>query len=269
VDRVFTAGAALGPKAIQPSIEQGSAAALKALQAIGGGEKQPDKYASAVDQELCSHCGVCVSVCPHGAVQMTDQGSEVDPAFCQACGMCGASCPSHAATLRNFSDQRLLLEAAEAFSEAPPGEPRILALLCYWCSYGGVDLTGVGALDVPTCVRTMRIRCSSSVNLGLVLEIFRMGVDGIFVGGCPEGSCHHMWGNWLVQKRTAMMKSLLNQMGLDERRLRYDVIGIPHAQKFADEMHRMREDLGALGHNPWAREESVLRKGVEASWLAR
>jgi len=64
----------------------------------------------------------------------------------------------------------------------------------------------------------MRIRCSSSVNMGLVMEMFRSGVDGIVVGGCPHHSCHHMWGNWLAAKRTVLMQALMREIGLDERR---------------------------------------------------
>lgn len=269
VDRVYTVGAALGPKAIQPSVEQGTTAALKAIQALSSGEKQPLKHASSVDQGRCGKCGVCVSVCPHGAAQMTGEGAYVDPAFCQGCGFCGASCPSHAASLLNFSDQRLLSEVGAAFDEAPEGEPRILALLCYWCSSGGVDLAGTEDLSLPTCVRTMRIRCSCSVNLGLVMEMFRMGIDGVYVSGCPENSCHHMWGNFLSFKRTAMMQSLLQQMGLDERRFKFEVVGVPHAQKFIDDMEKLRQTLRSLGANPWGRGEGSIARGGKASWLAR
>ena len=266
VDRVYAAGAAMGPKAIQPSVEQGTAAAMKAVQALGGGGQTPLKHVSSVDSERCSRCGVCVSVCPHGAMAMDDDGAHVEAAFCQACGMCAASCSSHAASLRSFSDEALLREAAAAFTEAPSGEPKILTLLCYWCSYGCADLAGLRRLEVPACVRTMRIRCSSSVNTGLVTEMFRMGIDGVLVGGCPDNSCHHMWGNWLAQKRTALMKTLMRQMGLDERRLKFEVLGIMHADKFAEETVKMRKELVALGPNPWAAEQTVLQGG-EVPWL--
>ena len=251
VDRVYTVGAAVGPKSIQPAIEQGTAAAMKAMQALGAGSRQPLKHVSSVNPERCGRCGVCASVCPHGAVQVTDDGACVDPAFCQTCGMCAASCPSHAAMLRNFSDELLLRQARLAFTEAPAGEPRILALLCYWCAYGGADLAGVNGLELPSCLRTMRVRCSSSVNLGLVTELFRMGLDGVIVCGCPDNSCHHMWGNWLAQKRTALMQSLMRQMGLDERRLKFEVIGIMHSDKLLQVTEKLRHDLRALGPNPW------------------
>ena len=269
VDRVYSVGAAAGPKPIQPSVEQGATAALKAIQALSAGERTPIKHASQVDPARCSACGVCASVCPHGAVRMTDDGAVVEQAFCQGCGMCGASCPSHAAALRNFTDARLLSEVRAAFTEAPVGEPRMLALLCYWCAYGGADLAGTEGRCIPAGVRTMRIRCSCSVNLGLVMEMFRQGVDGVFIGGCPENSCHHMWGNWMSHKRGAMMKQLMDQTGLDARRLRYDVIGVPHAAKFAEEMAKMYALLQELGENPWRRTPEPGAGEREAAWLTK
>jgi len=252
VDRVFAVGSAAGPKAIQPAVGQGSTAALKTLEALRSGAKQPPRHVSAVDQSLCTRCGVCISVCPHGAVRGTPDGAVVDAAFCQACGMCAASCPSHAAQLHNFTDEQLLAEAAQAFTEVPAGEPRILAMLCYWCAQGGADLAGIHGLTAPSCLRTVRIRCSSSVNLGLVTELYRMGVDGIIVAGCPPNSCHHMWGNWLADKRTALFKTTMRDMGLDERRLRFDYIGIMNDEEFVQNVAKMREALLQLGPHPWA-----------------
>ncbi len=269
VDRVYAVGAAVGPKAMQPAVGQGTQAALKAIQALSPGERVPLKHASKVDAGRCSACGVCASVCPHGAVRMTDDGAVVEEAFCQGCGMCGASCPSHAAALRNFTDERLLAEVDAAFTEAPADQPRLLALLCYWCAYGGADLAGAERLSLPASVRTMRVRCSCSVNLGLVTEMFRRGVDGVFIGGCPENSCHHMWGNWLSHKRGAMMKTLMEQAGLDPRRLKYDVIGIPHAKKFADELGKMHRMLAGLGPNPWRQGDGAALNDAEVSWLTR
>jgi heterodisulfide reductase subunit A len=269
VDRVFAVGSALGPKTIQQAVEQGKAASLKAIEALAPGAKQPVRHLSEIDPERCSRCGVCVSVCPHGAIQLDqERGARPDAGFCQGCGLCAASCPSHAASLRSFSHEQLLEEVRIAFSEAEPGEPRLLALLCYWCAYAGVDLAGVEALSAPDCYRTLRIRCSCSVNMGLILEIFRMGVDGIVVAGCPHNSCHHMWGNWIADKQAAMMKQLMNQVGIDDRRLSFENIGLMHAREFVALMRKKRQALRDLGPNPWATGSSVVQ-GAERSWLAR
>jgi heterodisulfide reductase subunit A len=250
VDRVFVAGAAVGPKIVQQSVEQGRAAAMKALPVLMQGATNPLGTASTIAQDRCIRCHSCITVCPHGAVQMTAEGAVSDPAFCQSCGFCAAACPTHAAQLLNFSDRHILDQTAVAFDELPEGEPRILALLCYWCSYSGGDLAGVKGLKAPANFRSIRIRCSSSVNSGLIMEMFRTGVDGVLVGGCPEGGCHHAWGNYLTERRITLMRTLFEQLGVNPQRLRFENIGVPQSQLFVDTIAQMDANLRALGPNP-------------------
>lgn len=48
-----------------------------------------------VDREKCSGCGTCASVCPNGAVRMTeDHRPAWDPKACTFCGKCENFCPA-------------------------------------------------------------------------------------------------------------------------------------------------------------------------------
>lgn len=254
VDRVYYTGASSGPKVVQQAVEQGKAAAMTALPTLFYGYKQPPKHVSHLQQETCIQCRMCESVCPHGAIRLTETGMVADPAFCQACGLCAAACPTHAAQLANFTDQQLLDQVDVAFTGLPPGEPRILALLCYWCSYAGADMAGTDRLMAPSNVRSIRIRCSSSVNTGLLMEMFRRGVDGILVGGCPTKSCHHLHGNYLADKRIGLAGQLLGQLGLDTARLRFSNLGVSHGKEFVESIHAMDAKLRTLGPNPAAQD---------------
>jgi heterodisulfide reductase subunit A len=250
VDRVYAVGAAVGPKVVQQSVEQGRAAAMRALPVLMRGVTQPVRHASRISEIRCARCRSCLAVCPHGAIRMTEHGAVSDPAFCQSCGFCAAACPTHAAQLANFTDRQILDQAGVAFQELADGQPRILALLCYWCSYSGGDLAGVKGMTAPANFRSIRIRCSSSVNSGLIMEMFRMGIDGILVGGCPDGGCHHAWGNYLSERRIGMLRTLFEQLGFSPRRLRFENIGVPQSQLFVDTIRQMDADLRSLGPNP-------------------
>jgi len=223
---------------------------MKALPVLMRGSMEPLSNVSDIAHDRCIRCRSCMTVCPHGAIRMTDEGAVSDPAFCQACGFCTAACPTHAAQLLNFSDREILDQAAVAFDGLAEDEPSILALLCYWCSYSGGDLAGVKRMKAPANFRSIRIRCSSSVNSGLIMEMFRLGIDGVLVGGCPEGGCHHAWGNYLSERRIGLMKTLFEQLGLSPSRLRFENIGVPQSQLFVDTIVKMDTDLRALGPNP-------------------
>lgn len=252
VDRVYVVGAASGPKVVQQSVEQGSAAAVKAAPYLIRGEKELLKFVSRIDPSVCTRCRICETVCPHGAIRITEKGAVSDPAFCQGCGFCIAACPTHAAELVNFTEKQILDQVDVAFKSVPAGDPKILALLCYWCSYCGADLAGASGLQLPANYRSIRIRCSSSVNSALLMEMLRRGVDGILIGGCPPGSCHHVNGNYLTDKRTTLMHKLMSQLGLSEKRLKYEYIGVPQSQKFVDTISAMDRNLRELGPNPVA-----------------
>lgn len=252
VNRVFVVGSSVGPKVVQHASEQGSAAAMRALPVLLSGHAEPPRYASRVNPERCTRCRTCETVCPHGAIRMTNEGAVSDPAFCQACGFCAAACPVHAADLTNFTDQQILAQTSVAFSELPGGEPRILALLCYWCAYSAADFCGIERAVAPVNYRAVRIRCSSSVNTALLMQMFKMGVDGILVAGCPERSCHHLWGNFVADKRIELARSLMGQLGLDQGRLRFEYIGAPMQAKLVSTLQAMDERLRKLGPNPAA-----------------
>jgi len=250
VNRAYVLGACAGPKVIQQAAEQGSTAAMHALPALVSGYAETPKFASRINPDRCTKCRTCESVCPHGAIRMTQNGAVSDPAFCQTCGFCAAACPVHAAELTNFSDRQILEQARVAFQELPQGEPRILALLCYWCSYSAADFAGIQRISAPDNYRVIRIRCSSSVNTALLMQMFKRGVDGILVAGCPERSCHHLWGNFVADKRIELARALMEQLGLNTSRLRFEYIGAPMQAKLLETLRYMDQKLRPLGANP-------------------
>ncbi|MFC1850350.1 hydrogenase iron-sulfur subunit [candidate division CSSED10-310 bacterium] len=250
IDRVYVIGSSSGPKVVQHAVEQGGAVVTKALPTLLAGTKGTSKYHSVINVETCSLCRICETICPHGAITITATEAVSDPAFCQACGLCQSACPVHAARLVNLNDKQILDQARVAFSNLASGEPKLLALLCYWCSYAGADLSGVKGFKIPLNFRSIRLRCSSSVSTGLVMALFKTGVDGILIAGCPHKSCHHRWGNYLVDKRIALLKNLFRQLGLSEKRIRFEYIGVPQSELFVKTIESMTTSLRQLGPNP-------------------
>jgi len=50
------------------------------------------------DEDKCIHCGLCVAICPSGALYMEPETMRVlfDDSKCVACEMCVKSCPTRA-----------------------------------------------------------------------------------------------------------------------------------------------------------------------------
>jgi hypothetical protein len=52
-------------------------------------------------------------------------------------------------------------------------EPKIVAFLCNWCSYGAADLAGVGRMEYPSNIRVVRIPCTGRMDPKFFLAALR------------------------------------------------------------------------------------------------
>jgi F420-non-reducing hydrogenase iron-sulfur subunit len=130
-------------------------------------------------------------------------------------------------------------------------EPRIVGFLCNWCSYAGADLAGVSRFQYPPNIRVIRVMCSGRVHPAFILKAFKDGADGVLVAGChPPNDCHYISGNLKAQRRVAMLKRLMSQLGFEPERLRLEWISAAEGDKFARVMREMVADLKRLGPSP-------------------
>jgi heterodisulfide reductase subunit A len=110
---IYVAGSAGGMRSIAASIQDGAAAAARALSGLVPGEKITlEPLVSEVDPLKCSACGICMAACPFGAVGRDPETrrSRVAAALCRGCGTCAAACPSGAIRARHFTKRQILAE---------------------------------------------------------------------------------------------------------------------------------------------------------------
>ena len=138
-------------------------------------------------------------------------------------------------------------------------EPKIVGFLCNWCSYAGADLAGVSRFQYPPNLRVIRVMCSGRVHPAHIMEAFKNGADGVLVAGChPPNDCHYISGNLKTQRRVALLKKLMAQLGLEQERLRLEWISAAEGDKFARVIREMVSDLRELGPSPLHKAEAVI-----------
>ena len=125
-DGVFICGLAHAPKPIDESISQAQAAATRAVTLLAKKTMNMDGTIALVDPEICSSCGVCVSICPFSAPSFENEGryegkAKVNPVLCKGCGLCVGSCRSGAIHLKGFDNNQIF---AQIFAQTDETETR-------------------------------------------------------------------------------------------------------------------------------------------------
>jgi hypothetical protein len=49
-------------------------------------------------------------------------------------------------------------------------EPKIVAIVCNWCTYAGADLAGISRIQYPPNVRIVRVPCTGRINPFYILK---------------------------------------------------------------------------------------------------
>ncbi|MEE9201863.1 MAG: hydrogenase iron-sulfur subunit [Dehalococcoidia bacterium] len=127
------------------------------------------------------------------------------------------------------------------------GGPRIVGFLCNWCSYAGADMAGTSRMSYPPNIRIIRVPCSGRVDPLLVVKSFQQGADGVLVAGCHPGDCHYTEGNYYARRRFALLRPLLDFVGIEQERLRLEWVSASEGRKFSRAVASFQEELERLG----------------------
>ena len=126
-------------------------------------------------------------------------------------------------------------------------QPRILAILCNWCSYAGADLAGVSRMQYPPSIRVVRVPCSGRVDPLFIMKSLQSGFDGVLISGCHPGDCHYISGNYVARRKFAVLKPLLEFIGLEPNRVQFSWISAGEGDRFAKVVTKITEDVRELG----------------------
>ena len=119
---IFLAGVCQSPKDIPDTVSQASGAAMRAVALLTSGEVEIEPLTATVDEDSCSGCKICESICPYQAIEMetkTTKNEErsiarVLEAVCQGCGACAVACPTHAIDMKHYRQEQILAQIRAA-----------------------------------------------------------------------------------------------------------------------------------------------------------
>lgn len=125
-------------------------------------------------------------------------------------------------------------------------EPKIVAFLCNWCSYAGADLAGVSRYQYSPNIRVIRIPCSGRINPLFIVKALQEGADGILVSGCHPGDCHYLSGNLVARREFALLKKILEYIGIEPERIHFSWVSASEGNRFASLVNKVVDEVKKL-----------------------
>lgn len=129
-------------------------------------------------------------------------------------------------------------------------EPEIVAFCCHYCAYTAADMAGSKRISYPPNVKIIRVPCTGKVDAIHILKALEKGADGVYVAGCLEGDCHFKSGNIRAARRVERVQALLDEIGLDGRRVEMITMSAGMGERFAKTAREFTEKIRELGPNP-------------------
>jgi F420-non-reducing hydrogenase iron-sulfur subunit len=140
--------------------------------------------------------------------------------------------------------------------------PKILALVCTYCTYTAADMAGSARMQYPANVRIVKYLCTGRVDILHILKAFEAGADAVLVSGCEAGSCHFLEGNLRARERVEYAKQLLDEIGLGGRLEMFEVAA-SDAPKWVETVKEMTQRVLELGPAPLRQGKGLLPDTVE------
>ena len=259
---IYSAGTVRQSMDLAASAQDGSAAALKAIQCIeqssAGAAVHPrvgDLSFPDVFEQKCTSCGRCMQECPFGALEVGEKGRPVlDPNRCRRCGICMGACPVQVISFSDYSVDMLsaMIKAVE-IPEDEDDKPRILVLACENDAYPALDMAGIARLQYAQSIRVIPVRCLGSVNSILIADAMSRGFDAVVLMGCKAGEdyqCHYIRGSELLETRMENVRETLDRLALEAERVQVMEVAISDSHKIPALLDEVVQTIEKIGPNP-------------------
>jgi coenzyme F420-reducing hydrogenase delta subunit/NAD-dependent dihydropyrimidine dehydrogenase PreA subunit len=204
-----------------------------------------------IDEDLCSVCGVCISLCKYEALSIKDidkdhKKIEVDKIECRGCGLCVAACPSEAITQIEGCEITLpeLHEKVTSLIQSQD-DMKLIVFACNWSLFSGMQLS-----ETPSIIKApygvIVTMCSGRVAPELILNALEEGAWGVMVAGCPPEECDHD-GNYKTRRRLILLKNMLKDLNIEPERIKLEWFSTGESTKLKKAITEYVKELEKMG----------------------
>ncbi|UMZ74155.1 FAD-dependent oxidoreductase [Natranaerofaba carboxydovora] len=181
--------------------------------------------------ENCVKCLTCMRTCPYDVPKIDEEGNMIIRDYqCQACGLCLTVCPNIAIEFRSTyieeAEEQIEPTVQKINASKSGDEPSILVYSCAYGAYALPEFKDKFMNGKPANIGVVRFPCISKIDSTHILEGFQSGVDGIIIAGCEEDTesneekvCPFIQTTYWAEKRVGYIKSILNEVGIEEERV--------------------------------------------------
>ncbi|MGB9777790.1 MAG: hydrogenase iron-sulfur subunit [Candidatus Bathyarchaeales archaeon] len=182
---------------------------------------EPCAAAITINQDYCSRCSICHSICPYEAIKRDAETGkvEIDLQKCQVCGICYSACPSLAIEIVYY-DYESLLNYVNCMSEKEKGDT--LVLMCRGNSPATCEIEDIlesQGLNIKNYI-PLRIPCSGRVPTEFIFKALNSGIKNIVSIQCEDEFCRFKRGTKINTRRLMLGKAVLEQLGFSREALK-------------------------------------------------
>ena len=121
--------------------------------------------------------------------------------------------------------------------------PVVLVFSCNWDGWSCVETATNLGLDYPVSVKVVRVSCLSRVHIGLILNAFDFGADGVMLLGCESGKCHFGADDDYIVNEYKKTQNILEMLGIWKDRLALVQLSAFDGQQFVREVMKLITEI--------------------------
>lgn len=173
--------------------------------------------AVTINQDYCSRCSICHSVCPYEAITRDAETGKVkiDIQKCQVCGICYSACPVFAIEMVYY-DYNTLVDYVDCVRKKAKSDT--LVLMCRGNSPSTCEVEEILAeqgLSVKDYV-PLRLPCSGRVPTEFIFKVLKSGIKNVVSVQCEDAFCRFKEGTKINTRRLLLSKNVLEQLGFSK-----------------------------------------------------